>query len=395
MQVQTVSTSKDSSRKTAKKEQVTPKPPAKKRGMPKGAKGILSSTELAQKKTKLHAPKKKPSRAAKLLLSGALAAGIAAAPSGAEARAPELVDLTAPSSYIIVPPLVDASSTESISYLLSSLKAETDKYRKSSALSIFEIALSQGGKLTLKMNQIDRILRFTVLQPGSQRRSFEFSFSELSIINPEVRIEDQGEKLVVRLLDSRNGRHARIIIPKVDVDPDKIRIKVFDDSAELYAARQVFHYLHTFPEPVVDPKRTESRVFMEALKAAENLLVKQTQHMEFSSSGEEKKTAFEHTVDTFISLYSIMGYEAVDKLSAGMEGLSREEKGRIVEFALPRFTALMLRPFAAWQGSLGKLDKLFSSPDFSIEALREFAWHNNLHQEYNFLLKSLRESLSS
>ncbi len=389
-----MSTSKDSSRKTAKKEYVAPKP-SRKKGFPPGAKRALQDSELARQKKELNAPKKKLSPAAKLLLAGTLAAGIAVSPSGAEARAPELIDLSAPSSYIIAPPLVDASSTESIGYLLSSLKPETDKYRKSSSLSIFEVPISQGGKLRLKVDQMDRTLLFTVLQ-GTQKRSFELSFSELSIITPEVRIKDQGEMLIVRLLDSRNGRQARITILKSDITPEKMLIKVFDDGADLYAARQVFQSLNTLPEPVVDPKKSESRVFMEALKIAENFLIAQTQNLEFSSSStEDKRTAFERTVDTFISLYSIMGGEAVDELSSTMKEMSREERGRIVEFAIPRFTALMMRPFAAWQGSLGKLDRLLSSPDFSIEALREFAWHNNLHQEYNFLLNGLRERLSS
>jgi len=385
--------SKDSTRKTTKKELTAPKP-LKKKGFPIGAKRALQDSELARQKKAMHAPKKKPSRAAKLLLAGTLAAGIAAAPLGAEARAPELVDVSAPPSYVIAPPLEDASSTESISYILSLLKAETDRYTKSSKLNIFEVPLSQG-KLRMNVDQMHRTILFTVSQ-GAQRRSFELSFSELHIINPEIRIKDQGETLVLRLLDSRSGRQARITILKSDVAPENMLIRVFDESADLVAARQAFQSLNSFPEPVTDPKKTESRVFMEALKVAENLLVSQTQNLEFSSSSaEDRRTAFERTVDTFISLYSTMGGKAVDALSAEMKEMSREERGKLLEFAIPRLTALMMRPFAAWQGSLGGLDRLLSSPDFSVEALREFAWHNNLHQEYNFLLKSLKERLSS
>ena len=391
MQVQTVST-KDSPRKTSKKETSIPKPPKKR--FPSGAKKTLSSSGLAKQKEKLKSPKKKPSRAKKLLLTGALALGIAAAPLGAEARAPDPTNLSPP-SYTIAPPLGEASSTESLKYLLSSLKAETDKYRKSTSLSLFEIPLLQGAKLRLRVDSMSRSIHFTVLQ-GAQRHSFKLSFSELNIITPEVRIQDQGETLVVRLLDKMNGRQARITLLKSDVAPEKMLIRVFDESADLHAAQQAFQSLNALPEPVMDPKTTESKLLMGALEAAENLLISQTRDLEFSSSSaEDKRTAFERTVDTFISIYSSLGGEAVDELSSAMEGMDREERGRVMEFAIPRLTAIMMRPFAAWQGSLGGLDRLLSSPDFSTQSLREFAWHNNLHQEYNFLLKGVREHFSS
>ncbi|MCP4647448.1 MAG: hypothetical protein GY852_06900 [bacterium] len=385
--------SKDSSRKTAKKEQVTPKSPKKR--FPSGARKALQSSGLAKQKRTMQAPKKKPSRAAKLLLAGTLAAGLTAASRGAEARAPEPVDLVALPSYTIAPPLGEASGTKSIIGLLSSLKHETDRYRKSATLNVFEVPL-QGGKLRLRVNEMDRSILFTVSQLGAERRSFKLSFSELNIITPEVRIQDQGETMVLRLMDSKNGRHARITLFKSDISPENMLIKVFDESADLHAARQAFQSLNTLPVPIVDPKKTESRLFMEALEAAENFLISQTQDLEFSSSSAgDTRTAFERTVDTFISLYSSVGGEAVDKLSAEMKEMGREERGRVVAFALPRLTAIMMRPFAAWQGSLGKLDRLLSSSDFNTEALRAFAWHNNLHQEYNFLLKSLREHLST
>lgn len=391
-----MSTSKDSSRKTAKKERTSPKPPEKKRGMLKRAKGLLPSPGLAKQKRKLRAPKKKPSGAAKLALAAAIALGGTAPSIDASAKAPSRLAASLSTPIYDMEPRAPASSVESIRYLLHSMKAETDKYQRSSPLNVFNVPLVGGAKLRLRMNVMDNTLSFMVSKPGASTRFFEINFLDLDVPTPEVRIKDQGETLVVSLLDNMNGRHARFTFLKSDIAPEKMLTRVFDESADLLAAQYIFQSLNTLPELVLDPNTTESRVFLGAFKEAQSLLIHMTQQVEFAaSSPEDKRKALERTVDTFTEFYASIGGDAVDVISFEMKEMSREQRKRIIEFALPRLTALLMRPFAAWQGSLAKLDKCISNPDFSIQTLREFAWHNNLHQEYNFLLNSFRERLSS
>ncbi len=389
-----MSTPKDSSRKTTKKEKISPTPPEKKRSMLKRAKALLPSSGLAKQKKKLRAPKKKPSGAAKLVFAAAIALGGTAAPLDASAKvlrystAPPLTPI-----YDVMSP-EPASSVESIRYLLHLMKAETDKYMKSPLHNVFEVPLGDGAKLRLRMN-VNKTLSFMISKPGNTTRFFEINFSDLDILTPEVRIVTTEDILVVSLLDKMNGRHARFSFLKSDITPKKMITRIFDESADLFAAQYIFQALNNFPELGLDSNTIESKLLSEAFQKMESILIHRIQQIEFSaSSPEDKRKARERTVDIFMDLYASIGGDVIDVISFGMKGMDREQRKRVVDLAIPRLTALVLRPFAAWQGSLAKLDKCTSSPDFSIQTLREFAWHNNLHQEYTKIFKDVRKKLS-
>jgi hypothetical protein len=89
-------------------------------------------------------------------------------------------------------------------------------------------------------------------------------------------------------------------------------------------------------------------------------------------------------IDDFIESYAHAGGKMIDSAIAESEKLPEPERESFLDEAHLAVTALLLRPFAAWEGPavLKELDRLISSPGFSQDSLDRFVGDNNLVREY-------------
>lgn len=100
-------------------------------------------------------------------------------------------------------------------------------------------------------------------------------------------------------------------------------------------------------------------------------------------------------IDYFIELYDQAGGEMVDAALAHAEELPDSKRGIFLEEANLTIVALLLRPYAAWEGPafLKSLDQLISGPEFSQESLDRFAFESNLMREYAELTMNIGNQL--
>jgi len=144
---------------------------------------------------------------------------------------------------------------ETVSSLLSSMKAETDKYRVPGSEHSFKIPLVMGRKMLLKHNSPDHDLLCAITpslddilaNTGTGIISFNLDYGYLDIENPEVRLKITDKMVVVSLLDPETGRHARVMIPKSSPFPDKINLALFEETANVNLAEQAFFLLNSLP----------------------------------------------------------------------------------------------------------------------------------------------------
>ncbi|MBD3417453.1 hypothetical protein GF412_00490 [Candidatus Micrarchaeota archaeon] len=398
---------KDRSRKTRKKEA---KPPELPQGR-KLEKRSIRDEGPAKRHAKITPPKKRrASKAAAWIAGGALAIGAMLSPSKSEAK-------TMPREPYTEPEVKDIGSYnlnvhggyspfkegETVSSLLSSMEAETKKYRAKGSPGSFSIPLEAGRKLFLKHSPSSKAL-FCAVTPSIDERvarlnldivSFSLDYSHIDIENPEMRIKNTKSSVIVSLLDSGTGRHARITIPKSDPKPSDINLVLFEENAQVNLAEQAFFALNALPASHL-PENDASKAFASAMESAEFLLEFRSRNMQFSRSPTWENDPFEETIDTFIELYSSFGGDVLDKLSEETEGMNREQKSELAKLAIPRLTAIVLRPYAAWRKLeiLNELDRLISSPDFSKEELQKFAWKHGLSAQYRDLMNDITREFS-
>ncbi|MCP4647449.1 MAG: hypothetical protein GY852_06905 [bacterium] len=93
---------------------------------------------------------------------------------------------------------------------------------------------------------------------------------------------------------------------------------------------------------------------------------------------------YSHMIDEFIEIYGIAGGEMMDAAIAQSEKLPESERAHFLDEAYLTIVALLLRPYAAWEGPsvLKKLDQQMSSREFSLDSLDRFAADNDLVREY-------------
>lgn len=104
---------------------------------------------------------------------------------------------------------------------------------------------------------------------------------------------------------------------------------------------------------------------------------------------------YELLIDHFIGLYGQAGGDMVDAVLAQVKNLPEPERDSFLDDAYLAVTALLLRPYAAWEGPvvLKNLDQLISSPEFNQESLDNFAGDNNLMREYFELTMNIGNQL--
>jgi len=100
-------------------------------------------------------------------------------------------------------------------------------------------------------------------------------------------------------------------------------------------------------------------------------------------------------IDYFIELYDQAGGEMVGAALAQAEELPESKRGIFLEKANLTIVALLLRPYAAWEGPtfLESLDQLISGPEFSPDSLDRFAFDSNLVREYAELTMNIGNQL--
>lgn len=366
---------------------------------------------LAGIKRKILPPKKgKVSPAAAWIASGAIALGSLFSPSGAEARnmprdPPREAEIRDIGCYDLKVHggYSQFNEDETVSSLLSSMKGETDKYRVPDSIESFKVPLAMGRQLLIKHNPGDQDL-FCAITPsindelantGADIISFNLDYRYLDIETPKIRLKLTEKSVIVSLLDQETGRHARLMIPKSSPRPEKINLALFEEDADVNLAEQTFFALNTIPSfQALDGEAPKA--LASAIESAELLLSLRSRDLQFSRNVGWEADPFEDTIDSFIEFYASFGGDALEKLSEPMKNMDRRQKAELAKFAIPRITAIVLRPYAAWKGLsvLNELDTLLSGPNFSKEALQEFAWKNGLSSQYSDLLKSIRADFS-
>ncbi len=104
---------------------------------------------------------------------------------------------------------------------------------------------------------------------------------------------------------------------------------------------------------------------------------------------------YEPLVDHFIRLYGEAGEDMVDAALAQVKKLPESEGVVFMGEAHLTIVALLLRPYAAWEGPavLKELDNLISSQEFSQDSLDNFAGNRDLMKEYYELTMNVGNQL--
>ncbi|MBD3389844.1 hypothetical protein GF415_02710 [Candidatus Micrarchaeota archaeon] len=396
---------KDSSRKTKKAESgpaTRRKPP-----FPDARKGGHS---LARRRPpgSFNPPRhKKLSKGARIALGGiAAAAALSLSPAADAKNAPSLISKASydhskqpeelPIWYACPPDSYQQPQEgESISSILRGLKEETEKLKDENGSFVVK---KSGNRVRVTHIDEDKELHFEVTEmgplapAGGKKWDFYYNYRYMDLDLVDFRIDKQEGKFVLYGIDVDSRRMLEMHVPFSIAGPGAIELYTVEDNADEHYIEFVFQALANLPEAYSEEEDWKSRKIAHAIGIGENTLAKRVSELDFGgsvSSSEDFEKSLDRAIDEYVWAYADTMQPIFKSIAAEMETLSPEKASELADFAIPRLSAILLRPHAANIGPsiLRDLDDLISGPDFSMDSLRSFAWHNGLRSEFNQSLR--------
>ena len=356
----------------------------------------------------------KLSTRARIALGGvAAAAALSFSPAADAKNAPSLISKAledqpaetaeAPNWQAIPPDSYESPEKgKSVSSILRDLEKETEKFRVDE--NHFRVK-HKGRTIDIVHTPEDKDFYFEInelgpLSPaGGTTWSFFYGYRYLDLGSFEFRAEERKNEFVLYGVDAENSRMLEIHVPYSLREPDGLTLYTVEDNAEEKLIEYVFQALANLPESYSEKEDWKSRKVSRAIGEGEKMLEAHVSGLDFGGSAfsaADFEKALEGAIDKFIVAYADTIQKMFDSIAADMETLSPEKAEELADFAIPRMSAILLRPHAANIGPsiLRDLDDLISGPDFSMNSLRSFAWHNGLRSEFNQSLRMIKSSFS-
>ncbi len=233
---------------------------------------------------------------------------------------------------------------------------------------------------------------------GGATWKFFYGYRYLDIGSLEFRAEERKDEFILYGIDAENSRMLEFHIPYSLRGPDELTLYTVEDDANEKFIEYIFQALANLPDTYSEKEDWKFRKVSRAIGEGEKMLEAHVSGLDFgeSVSSDDFEKALDGAIDRFIVAYADTIQGMFDSIAADMETLSPEKAEELADFAIPRMSAILLRPHAANIGPsiLRDLDDLISGPEFSMESLRSFAWHNGLRNEFNQSLRMIKSSFS-